>query len=118
MAFKFENLKVWQSAIELSGQVSELTKKFPKEELFILTSQLKRATDSIALNIAEGSTGQSNPEFNKFLGYALRSAIEVVSCFHLAKRRKLISDQEFDHFYNYLSEVVKSIQALRYSIRS
>ena len=117
MAFKFENLKVWQSAVELSGQISELTKKFPKDELFILTSQLKRATDSIALNIAEGSTGQTNPEFKKFLGYALRSAIEVVSCFYLARRRNLVNDQEFDHFYNYLTTLVKSIQSLRNSIR-
>jgi four helix bundle protein len=116
MAFKFEKLKVWQSAVELSGQVSELTEKFPKKELFVLTAQMQRASDSICLNIAEGSTGQTNPEFRRFLGMANRSAIEVVSCFYLARRRNLINDQEFDHYYNYLSELVKSIQALRNSI--
>ena len=116
MAFKFENLKVWQSAVELSGQIYELTEKFPKKELFVLTSQMQRASDSISLNIAEGSTGQTNPEFKRFLGFAVRSAIEVVSCFHLARRRNLITDEEFDHFYNYLTELVKSIQALRNSI--
>jgi four helix bundle protein len=116
MAFKFENLKVWQSAVELSGQIYELTEKFPKKEMFALTSQMQRASDSISLNIAEGSTGQTNPEFKRFLGFAIRSAIEVVSCFHLAKRRHLITDHEFDHFYNYLTELVKSIQALRNSI--
>ena len=47
--------------------------------MYVLTSQIKRAADSIALNIAEGSTGQSNPEFAKFLGYAIRSGIEVVT---------------------------------------
>lgn len=117
MAFKFENLKVWQSAVELSGQIYELTEKFPKKELFVLTSQIQRATDSISLNIAEGSTGQSNPEFKRFLGIALRSAIEVVGCLYLAKRRKLISNDEFDHFYNYLTALIKSIQALRNSIK-
>ena len=117
MAFKFENLKVWQSAVELSGQVYELTEGFPKKELFILTSQIQRATDSIALNIAEGSTGQTNPEFRKFLGYALRSAIEVVSCLYLAKRRGLIDSVQFTHFYNYLTDLAKGIQALRNSIR-
>jgi len=117
MAFKFENLKVWQSAVELSGQVSELTDGFPKKETFVLTSQIQRASDSIALNIAEGSTGQTNPEFKKFLGYALRSAIEVVSSLYLAKRRELISEKEFSHFYQYLTELIKSIQALRNSIR-
>ncbi len=117
MAFKFENLKVWQSAVELSGQVYELTEGFPKKELFVLTSQIQRAADSIALNIAEGSTGQSNPEFRKFLGYALRSAIEVVSCLYLGRRRKLIEGNQFTHFYTYLTELIKGIQALRNSIR-
>ena len=70
MAFKFEKLLVWQKAVDLSYDIHELTRSFPKEELFILTSQIKRAADSISLNIAEGSTGQSNAEFNKFLGYA------------------------------------------------
>jgi four helix bundle protein len=117
MAFKFEKLTVWQNAIELSGQVHELTQAFPKKEMFVLTSQLQRASDSIALNIAEGSTGQTNPEFKRFLGYSLRSAIEVVSCLHLAKRRKLIDQTQFDHFYDFLTELIKSIQALRNSIK-
>ena len=90
MAFKFEKLKVWQRAIECSNEIDLLTKTFPQEEVYILTFQIKRATDSIALNIAEGSTGQSNREFNRFLGYTLRSGIEVVSCLYLAKRRNLI----------------------------
>lgn len=68
MAFKFEKLKVWLEAMELSGDISDLVKKFPKDELYVLTSQLKRAGDSISLNIAEGSTGQTDPEFSKFLG--------------------------------------------------
>lgn len=81
MAFKFENLKVWQRAIDLSGEIYELTESFPKKELYVLTSQIQRASDSIALNIAEGSTGQTNPEFKRFLAIALRSAIEVVCLF-------------------------------------
>lgn len=85
MAFKFEKLIVWQKAVDLSAEVSELVKTFPKEELYILTAQLKRACDSISLNVAEGSTGQTNPEFKKFLGYAIRSAIEVVGCFSWQK---------------------------------
>ena len=117
MAFKFEKLKVWQSAVELSGQISELTEKFPKKELFVLSSQIQRASDSISLNIAEGSTGQTNPEFKRFLGIAIRSAIEVVGCLYLGKRRNLIDQLAFDHFYIYLSDLLKSIQALRNSIR-
>ncbi len=113
MAFKFEKLKVWQKAIELSIKVDLLTKKFPKDEIYILTSQIKRASDSISLNIAEGSTGQSNKEFNRFLGIALRSAIEVVTCLYLGRGRKLINQSDFDSFYNDLTEIVKMIQGLR-----
>jgi four helix bundle protein len=89
MAFKFERLIVWQKAADLSERVNDLAKQFPKDEMYILTSQFKRAADSISLNIAEGSTGQSNAEFNRFLGYALRSNVEVVGCLHLAVRKKL-----------------------------
>ena len=92
MPFKFEKLIVWQKAVDLSDFVNQVTKSFPKDEIYILTSQIKRAADSVSLNIAEGSTGQSNPEFNRFLGIALRSSIEIVGCIFLAKRRGYISD--------------------------
>jgi len=51
----------------LAADVNDLTKAFPKDELFVLSAQIKRAADSVSLNIAEGSTGQSNPGFKKFL---------------------------------------------------
>ena len=116
MAFKFEQLLVWQKAIDLTGIVHELTLKFPRDELFILTSQIKRASDSIALNIAECSTGQTNPEFKKFLSYSIRSAIEVVSCLHIAKRRNLITEQDFQIIYKKIEEILKMLQALKKSI--
>jgi S23 ribosomal protein. len=100
MAFKFEELRIWQKALELTLLVHNLTLKFPKEELFILTPQIKRACDSIALNIAESSTGQSDAEFNKFLGYSLRSAIEVVGCLHVGFKRNIKSKEDFDIIYN------------------
>lgn len=59
MAFKFENLQVWQKALDLTVEVNNLTKSFPKDELYVLTSQIKRAADPVVLNIAEGCTGQS-----------------------------------------------------------
>ncbi len=67
-----------------------MTRSFPKYELYSLSNQIRRASDSVVLNIAEGCTGQSNPEFSKFLGYALRSAIEVVSCLFIAKRKTIL----------------------------
>jgi len=116
MPFKFEKLEIWQLAIDLSADIHELTRKFPKEEIFILTSQIKRAADSIALNIAEGSTGQSDGEQKKFLGYAQRSALEVVSCLYIGKRRSLFSEQEFDLFYNSLDKLVAKIHKFKNSI--
>jgi four helix bundle protein len=113
MAFKFEKLLVWQKAVDLSVFINELVVSFPREEIYILTSQIKRAADSVSLNIAEGSTGQSNQEFRKFLGYAIRSNIEVVGCLHLAIRRAYISRQEFDYLYQHCEELLVMLNALR-----
>lgn len=117
MAFKFEQLRVWQRALDLTLEVSDLTKSFPEDERFNLTSQIKRATDSIALNIAEGSTGQTNKDFNRFLGIALRSGIEVVACLFIARKRSLISEDRFQEFYDKLTELSKMIQALRNTLK-
>jgi len=95
MAFKFENLQVWQKALDLSDEINILSKGFPKDELFILTSQIKRAADSVVLNVAEGCTGQSNAVFKNFLSYALRSAIEVVSCLFIPREEKLLAKMIF-----------------------
>jgi four helix bundle protein len=85
MAFRFEELQVWQRALDLGEEINQLTKTFPKEEIYVLTSQMKWAADSVVLNIAEGSTGQSKEVFKVFLGYALRSAIEVVGSLFVGK---------------------------------
>jgi S23 ribosomal protein. len=62
MSFKFENLLIWQKAMDLAESIQSLSKNFTKAEVYNLTSQINRAADSIALNIAEGSILQSNPE--------------------------------------------------------
>ena len=112
MAFKFEKLKVWQKALDLADEVDKMTRTFPREEVYVLTSQAKRAADSVSMNIAEGSTGQSNPEFKRFLGYALRSDIEVVNCLYLAKKRGYISEEVFNIHYQSCEEILIMISAL------
>jgi four helix bundle protein len=113
MSFKFEKLKIWQRALNYANDVHILSRKFPKEEMFSLTSQFKRAADSISLNIAEGSTGQSNKQFANFLSIALRSAVETVGCLYLAKKRGYIDENEFKKLYNEVNEISKMIQSLR-----
>lgn len=113
MAFKFEKLIVWQKALDLADFVNELTQAFPKHESYILIPQIKRAANSVSLNIAEGSTGQSNADFNRFLTIALRSNIEVVGCLFLAQRRNYVSPVQFDKLYRLCEEILVMINALR-----
>lgn len=117
MGFKFEKLEVWKMALNVAEEVHLLTRSFPKEEMFSLSSQMKRAADSISLNIAEGSTGQSNPEQRRFLAYAQRSALEVVNCMYLSIRRKYISQLEFDKFYKDLDKLIAKIQSFKNSLK-
>lgn len=113
MAFKFESLQVWQKALDLTVDISKLTRSFPKDELYILTSQIKRTSDSVVLNIAEGCTGQSNAVFKVFLNYSIRSGIEVVSCLFIGKRRDIINEADFQRFYDEYQALIKMITALR-----
>lgn len=113
MPFKFEKLEVWHLAIEVANDVHLLTRNFPKEEMFSLSSQMKRAADSISLNIAEGSIGQSNAEQVRFLGYAQRSAMEVVNCLYLAIKRNYINQETFGKFYSELDKLAAKIQAFK-----
>ncbi|MEP6845878.1 MAG: four helix bundle protein [Panacibacter sp.] len=116
MAFRFEDLKVRQSALILSNDVDLLSKKIPADERFSLTSQIKRAADSVVLNIAEGSTGQTIPEFKRFLNIALRSAVEVVACLHIASARKYIIEIDFRKLYDSYEILCKMITKLRDSM--
>lgn len=117
MNFKFEKLIIWQKAMDLGEDVYELTKIFPEKEKFNLTSQIMRAVDSNALNISEGSIGQSNPENRKFIGYAIRSLAEVVTCLYKAKRRKYISEELFNKHYNYSYNLMNQIVSFKGSIK-
>lgn len=113
MSFKFENLTIWQRSLELSIEIHELAVVFPQFELYNLSNQIRRAADSVVLNIAEGSTGLSNVEFNRFLGYSLRSAIEVVSCLFIAKRKEYITEILFEKHYSDYETLCRMITKLR-----
>lgn len=110
MSFKFEKLIIWQKAMDLADG-------FPKKEVYNLSSQLRRAVDSIALNIAEGSIGQSNPEYKKFMGYSIRSLAEVVTCLHKAKRREYLTEIEFSNYYEYSFNLMNMMVAFKNKIK-
>lgn len=113
MSFKFENLIIWQKAMEFGEEIFQLSKEFPKDEQYNLTSQIRRAVDSIALNIAEGSIVQSTAEFQKFLGYAIRSLAEVVTCLYKAKKRNYINQEKFEKNYKFAFNLINMIIAFR-----
>jgi four helix bundle protein len=117
MSFKFEKLNIWQLAMDYAENVHELARKFPSDETFNLVSQIRRSVDSIALNIAEGSIGQSNLEQKKFVGYAVRSLAEVITCLYKALKRKYITQMEFDKSYMDGFELMNKMAAFRNNIR-
>lgn len=100
MKFKFEDLKIWQMAMDFGEEMNKTAISFRKHELYNLSDQLRRASDSIALNISEGSIGQSNPEFSRFMDFSIRTLAEVVTCLHKAKRRDYLSEEKFLTYYN------------------
>jgi len=117
MKFKFEDLIIWQKGMDLAEDMNMLSRSFPKDELYNLSSQLKRASDSIALNISEGSILQSGREYRKFLGYSIRSLAEVVTCLHKAKRRNYLTIKEFDNFYKKCHDLMNMTIAFRNKIK-
>jgi len=84
MKHKFRQLEVWQKSIAFVTKIYRISANFPKEERFGLTNQIRRASISITLNIAEGAGAGSDPEFCRFLKMAQRSAYEVVAALEIA----------------------------------
>jgi four helix bundle protein len=93
---RFRKLAVWHQSMDLVEQVYRATGAFPAPEVYGLTSQLRRAATSIALNIAEGSGADSDNEYNRFLAIALRSAYEVLCGLEIAKRLDYITDHDYE----------------------
>ena len=110
--FNFEDLKVYQKAIDYVDLAYEISEKFPKTERFALSSQYTRAAVSIALNIAEGS-GDTNAQFNRFLQIALGSVKESVVCSTIARRQSYIDKELECSIRKKLEELSKMITSLQ-----
>jgi len=112
--FKFEKLEVWQLALEYIDQVYQIAEWLPRSEEYNLKSQITRAATSVTLNIAEGSTSQSDPEQARFLSMAIRSALETVACQHIIQRRSLLQDAALlDQAYRSAETLVAKLHAMR-----
>ena len=108
----YKELKVWQKAMDLVVAVYSLTRTFPKDELFGLTNQLRRAAVSIALNIAEGAGCESDVEFARFLDIALRSTYETVTALQIATRLKYSKQEITDPLIANAEEVARMTTGL------
>lgn len=115
---KFEKLEVWQLAIEYVDMCYVIAGQLPTEERYNLASQLRRAAVSVALNIAEGSTSQTDPEQARFLNISIRSVIETVACQHLIHRRHYLNEEtSLRDAYRASEKLVAKLQAMRRAIR-
>lgn len=108
---KFEDIRAWQHARELSNLVYDLTEQTRFAKDFRLRDQIQGATGSIMHNIAEGFDDGSDIEFIRFLKYARRSASEVQSEIYLALDRKYVGAEDFQRVYDMATTTKKSINA-------
>ena len=115
--FKFEDLKVYQKALDLVDLVYKTCNEFPNSERFGLSSQFIRASVSIALNIAEGSS-DTDKQFNRFLQMALDSVNECVVCSTISLRQNYISNEVNDDIRAKLVELSKMIISLQKHLKS
>lgn len=116
--FRFEKLEIWKMAIDYANKVYDVSEALPKNELFGLTSQLKRAALSISSNIAEGSGSSSTKDFSHYLDISIKSTIETVSQLHFAQRRKYIKSAIVAELYDEAEILVKRIQGLKLYLKN
>ena len=114
--FRFERIEAWQLARALNRKVYAVTRQFPKDEQFGLTSQLRRASVSVSSNIAEGSGRNSDVDFAHFLEIAYGSLMEVVSQLFLALDEAYLAEDSFEQLSNDADLLAGKIAALSKSL--
>ena len=110
---KFKDLNVWKRAMELVKMVYTITKGFPEEEKFGLTSQMRRSAVSIPSNIAEGSGRDSDKEFNHFLFIARGSTYELETQLIISEEIGLLNSEELKMFSERIDEIQRMITNLQ-----
>ena len=112
MGFKFEELVVYQKAVDFVDEIYSLTRGYPRDEMFGLTSQLRRAAVSISLNIAEGSA-RTKKDFKRFLDTARGSVFECVTILKISVKQNYIKQLKFNDLEKGLVEISKMLSGLK-----
>ena len=113
--YSFEKLKVWEESILLVKSIYLISKKFPNEEKFGLTSQMKRSAVSIASNIAEGTSRQTKKDKAHFTTIAYSSTMELLNQLIIAKELEYIDETECIEIRLIINKVANMLNALRKS---
>jgi four helix bundle protein len=113
----YRDLAVWQLGMQLTVDVYQLTSKFPAEEKFGLTSQLRRATASIPANIAEGHSRSSTKDFLRHLSIALGSLADVTTFVELAEWLRFVDSQTANGMLDSMQEERRMLRGLQASLR-
>jgi len=114
--FWFEKLEVWQEARKINQVIYRLTRKFPREEIYAMTSQIRRASVSVSSNIAEGSGRNSDKDFAHFLEQSYGSLMELASVFFLSRDEGYVGEAELDPVLDQMERLAKRIASLNRSL--
>ena len=114
--FRFENLDVWHQAVSFADRIYKITADFPADERFGLRSQMRRASVSIASNIAEGSSRTSDKEYCRFVEIAYGSAMEVVTQLHIAHGQSFVGEESSQKALDHAEQLARMLSGLRSSL--
>lgn len=113
--FSFEKLNVWVDSKELVKVIYLITKQFPSEEKFGLTNQLRRASISVASNLAEGTSRKTNKDKAHFTTISYSSLMEVLNQIIISYELSFIEEGEYSKFRTYIEKIANKLNALRKS---
>lgn len=113
----YKKLKIWDIADKLATEIYKITKKFPREELYGITSQIRRAASSVPLNIVEGHASNSRKEFLSFLNIAKRSLAETEYILELSLKLDYLNKQDYEGIENIRHELGKMLNGFMESLK-
>jgi len=115
--FRFQDLEIWQLAIEIADELFDVADELEKRRLYRFAEQLRAAGMSMSNNIAEGSGSSSNKEFKQFLNVARRSTFENANILILLHKRSLITDESLERLLDKLDHLCRKITNFQGSMK-